>query len=216
MPSGLRGRLAFAAEFAVVVLVAFGYFFLSSLVSLLTPETPRITEADLQVLVLVEIMSMMMLAFLLHLRGWRLEHLGLVPSWNDLTQGWKVVGVTFLAYVAGSQLLAAAAGGDLFEAGIRPGVIVTTALVNAVYEEVFATGYVVAALRQRTSPWTPVLASGLLRASYHLYQGTGGVLIILAMGLAFAYWFARNGRLWPLIAAHAVLDLFVLTEQAGV
>ncbi len=221
MPSRVPERLAFAAELAVVVMVAFGYFILSSVVSLFSPEAPRISEADLQVLVLVELLTMMMLAFLLQLRGWRLEHLGLVPSWDDLAQGWKFVGVAVLAYVAASELLGAVAQGgetarsSLVEAGIRPGFIATVSLVNATYEEVFVTGYLVAALRPRTSPWTPVLASALLRASYHLYQGPGGVLIIMAMGLAFAYWFARNGRLWPLIAAHAALDFFALAGETS-
>ena len=41
------------------------------------------------------------------------------------------------------------------------------------------------------------------------------LLFSLAMGLAFAYWFARNGRLWPLIAAHAVLDFFALAGETS-
>ena len=217
MPGGVPGRLSFAAEFAIVVVVAFGYFIVGSLVTLRGPESARITEADLQSLIVIEMSGMLMLGFLLHLRGWQLTDLGLVPTWEDVARGWKVVGITLLGYFALSLLLGSiapvseAASSQLVEPGIKPGVIAATSVINAVYEEVFVTGYVIAALRRRTSPWTPVLVSAGLRASYHLYQGVWGALIILLLGLAFAYWYARNGRLWPLIAAHAGLDLYALT-----
>jgi membrane protease YdiL (CAAX protease family) len=45
-----------------------------------------------------------------------------------------------------------------------------------------------------------------IRVFYHFYQGAVGVVGIAPMALLFAYWFARTGRLWPLIVAHALTD----------
>ena len=40
-----------------------------------------------------------------------------------------------------------------------------------------------------------------------------GVLGIVPMALLFAYWYAHTRRLWPLIVAHAILDLVGLAVQ---
>ncbi|MFD1296210.1 CPBP family intramembrane glutamic endopeptidase [Lysobacter gummosus] len=41
-----------------------------------------------------------------------------------------------------------------------------------------------------------------IRIAYHLYQGSAGVVSIVPMGLAYAWLYARTGRLWPLVLAH--------------
>ena len=51
-------------------------------------------------------------------------------------------------------------------------------------------------------------------ASYHFYQGALGVLGITPMVLLFAYWFARTGRLWPLVVAHALQDFTALVVDS--
>ena len=49
---------------------------------------------------------------------------------------------------------------------------------------------------------------------YHFYQGALGVLSITPMGPLFAYWFARTGRLWPLVVAHALQDFTALVVDS--
>ncbi|MDQ2750113.1 MAG: CPBP family intramembrane metalloprotease, partial [Actinomycetota bacterium] len=49
-------------------------------------------------------------------------------------------------------------------------------------------------------------ASAVLRGSYHLYQGFGGFLGNMVMGLIFGYWFQRTRRVMPLVIAHFLLD----------
>ncbi len=46
-----------------------------------------------------------------------------------------------------------------------------------------------------------------IRLAYHLYQGPAGIINIVPGGLIFAYWFAKTGRLWPVVTAHAIHDL---------
>ena len=60
---------------------------------------------------------------------------------------------------------------------------------------------VVVAARPRSA------ASAALRASYHLYQGWGGFLGNLAMGLLFSVLFVRWRRTWPFVVAHFLLDV---------
>jgi uncharacterized protein len=81
---------------------------------------------------------------------------------------------------------------------------------STVFEEVFVCGYVVSALKERTGVTFAVNVSAGIRVFYHFYQGSLGLLAIAPMALLFGYWFARTGRLWPLIVAHALQDFIGL------
>lgn len=86
-------------------------------------------------------------------------------------------------------------------------VLVLQAVKNAVLEEVIVVGYLVTRLRQLgIGPRAATGLSALLRGSYHLYQGFGPFLGNAVMGVVFAEWFQRRGRILPLIVAHTVLD----------
>jgi uncharacterized protein len=87
-------------------------------------------------------------------------------------------------------------------------VLVLLAIANAVLEEVVVVGYLMTRLRE--IGWaTPaaVAASALLRGSYHLYQGVGGLVGNAVMGVVFALFFVRFKRIGPLIIAHSLLDI---------
>jgi uncharacterized protein len=87
-------------------------------------------------------------------------------------------------------------------------VLVLAAVQNAVLEEVVVVGYLMTRLRQMGHRLLPVvLMSALLRGSYHLYQGIGAFVGNAVMGVLFALFFARWGRLLPLVIAHTILDV---------
>lgn len=87
-------------------------------------------------------------------------------------------------------------------------VLVLAALQNAVLEEVVVVGFLMTRLRQiGVSRWWTIAASAALRGSYHLYQGFGGFIGNLVMGVVFAWWYDRNKRVMPLIIAHWLLDI---------
>jgi membrane protease YdiL (CAAX protease family) len=78
----------------------------------------------------------------------------------------------------------------------------------ALLEEVIVAGYLIRRLLQfGWSGVAAIVASGLLRASYHLYQGWGGFAGNLALGLAFGFVFLRWRRTWPLVVAHFSVDV---------
>ena len=83
------------------------------------------------------------------------------------------------------------------------------AVEAGVVEEVIVLGYLVTRLQQLSwSPAVAILASAVLRGSYHLYQGLGGFVGNVAMGLLFGVLFLRWGRrTWPFVVAHALLDI---------
>lgn len=94
-------------------------------------------------------------------------------------------------------------------------VLVLSAVHNAVLEEVVVVGYLMTRLRQLT--WSApalLVASALVRGSYHLYQGVGAGIGNAMMGLVFGYWYLRTGRVMPLVVAHTVLDIVAFVGYA--
>ncbi|ARZ71298.1 membrane protein [Streptomyces albireticuli] len=94
-------------------------------------------------------------------------------------------------------------------------VLIASAVQNALLEEVVVVGYLLRRLGQLG--WTPVAAlaaSAGLRGSYHLYQGVGGLLGNMAMGVVFVLLYRRWGRVGPLVAAHALIDIVAFVGYA--
>jgi membrane protease YdiL (CAAX protease family) len=82
-----------------------------------------------------------------------------------------------------------------------------SAFGNAWAEEVLVVGYLITRLRQLgLRENSSLLVSAVLRGSYHLYQGFGGFLGNVVMGLVFGRVWQRTNRLWPLILAHFFID----------
>ncbi len=87
-------------------------------------------------------------------------------------------------------------------------VLILSAVQNAVLEEVIVVGYLLRRLGQLG--WTPMaalVASSVLRGSYHLYQGIGGFVGNVVMGVVFVLLYRRWGRVGPLVVAHSLLDI---------
>ena len=55
--------------------------------------------------------------------------------------------------------------------------------------------------------WQIVVFSAVVRGAYHLYQGFGGGIGNVVMGLVFGYLYLRWRRVGPLVVAHVILDL---------
>jgi membrane protease YdiL (CAAX protease family) len=110
-----------------------------------------------------------------------------------------------IAYRAGINLSVSAQG--LPDEWWRTPVLVLGALENAVVEEVVVLGFVLHRLRQLGWSWSAAIwTSALVRGSYHLYQGFGGFVGNVVMGLLFGWLFKRWGRVMPMIIAHALID----------
>jgi membrane protease YdiL (CAAX protease family) len=87
-------------------------------------------------------------------------------------------------------------------------VLVLAAIENAVLEEVIMIGYLFTRWRQIGWSWPLVIGlSAAIRGTYHLYQGFGGFIGNLAMGLILGLFFLRTRRVMPLVIAHTLLDV---------
>lgn len=141
--------------------------------------------------------------------------------WSDLGRGALVA-----AGIGGSGLLlylgARAAGFNLTvvpeslpDVWWKLPVLVLSAMQNSVVEEVIVVGYLLRRLDQLG--WSPVgalAASSVLRGTYHLYQGIGGFVGNLVMGVIFVWLYRRWGRVGPLVAAHALIDIVAFVGYA--
>lgn len=93
--------------------------------------------------------------------------------------------------------------------------LLLAAIKAAALEETIAVGYLFERLRQLgIRPTHRIWISAALRGSYHLYQGLGGFIGNLAMGLVFGYLYQRFGRLTPLLIAHFVIDATIFVGFA--
>ncbi|MFE4372699.1 CPBP family intramembrane glutamic endopeptidase [Streptomyces sp. NPDC056835] len=87
-------------------------------------------------------------------------------------------------------------------------VLILSAVQNSVLEEVIVVGYLLRRLGQLGwSPMGALVASSVLRGSYHLYQGIGGFIGNMVMGVVFVLLYRRWGRVGPLVVAHTLLDI---------
>lgn len=118
-----------------------------------------------------------------------------------------------VAYTSGVNLAVVAQA--LPEAWWRWPVLIGAAIQNSILEEVIILAFVMRRLTQLGwGPWPTVVTSGVVRGSYHLYQGIGGLLGNMAMGLFFGWLFVRWGRVLPFLVAHALIDIVAFLGYA--
>jgi membrane protease YdiL (CAAX protease family) len=94
-------------------------------------------------------------------------------------------------------------------------VLILSAVENAVLEEVVMIGFLFTRLRQLS--WNVIAIIGfsaIIRGSYHLYQGIGGFIGNLIMGVIFGLIYLRWKRVAPLVVAHTLLDVTAFVGYA--
>lgn len=94
-------------------------------------------------------------------------------------------------------------------------VLIGSALANSWAEEVVMVAYLITQLRRLG--WSEngsLVAQALLRGAYHLYQGLGGFVGNIVMGLVFGRVWQRTNRLWMLVGAHGLIDVVAFAGYA--
>ncbi|WP_107417786.1 CPBP family intramembrane glutamic endopeptidase [Streptomyces sp. CB03238] len=164
-----------------------------------------------------------LVAHLLIREGAGLRAIGFDRSrpWPDLGRGALIaagIGSAGLAF----YLVARATGANLTvvpealpEVWWKYPVLILSAVQNSVLEEVIVVGYLLRRLGQLGwSPMAALVTSSVLRGSYHLYQGIGGFIGNMVMGVVFVLLYRRWGRVGPLVVAHALLDIVAFVGYA--
>lgn len=94
-------------------------------------------------------------------------------------------------------------------------ILLLSAVGASLLEEVIMIGYLFTRLRERgVGDHKIIWLSALLRGTYHLYQGFGGFIGNMAMGVLFGYIYKRTGKLVPLLFAHFLLDAIIFVGYA--
>ena len=94
-------------------------------------------------------------------------------------------------------------------------VLVLAALQNSLLEEVIMIGYLFTRLRALRWGWLAIiLTSAVVRGGYHLYQGFGGFVGNLIMGLILGLVYLKWKRVGPLVVAHTLLDVVAFVGYA--
>ena len=206
----------------VVIAIAFGPFVYASLYYAMHPDVATVSSAgDFRWMMVSEVVQGTLVAAFLWARGWTTAALGFTkPSWKDLRHGAALVGVViagswityYIALAIRPELQVANVAID--EGGMPPALVLAFSIVNATYEELFVCAYIVAAWRGPDS-WNALAFSSILRLSYHLYQGAIAIALIFPFGVMFAWYFARQRRILPLIIAHGVIDVLGLLQSGA-
>ena len=126
-----------------------------------------------------------------------------------------IPGLGLYALAKGLDLNTTVAASNLTEAWWTVPVLVLAATQNAVLEEVVMVGYLFRRWGQAGwGTWQVIITSAVVRGCYHLYQGFGGFVGNLVMGLVFGWVYTRTRRVMPLVVAHTVLDVVAFVGYA--
>jgi membrane protease YdiL (CAAX protease family) len=217
MLAGYIRSLSPTMELWIVLLVAFALPIARSQMYLLDPT--GFEPSNLRGLVIEESAVLLALGYFLSIRGWDFAGLTAHPSWLDglmgvvfslmFMQAWSVAwrGLQFFV----PQFLLAS--NTEFTLGLDFPTLLAICVINPIFEELLVCGYVISAVSARYGLNFAIGTSVFIRCAYHTYQGLEGVGCMMLLGIFFAIWFVRTGRLWPLIIAHAVGDFLGLVRS---
>jgi uncharacterized protein len=206
-------------EFPIVMLCAFGYSLVTVLqVFLAQPEAFVFTGETARSILILESVILLILGWFLRWRGWTLARLGLMPSWRSTLMGIALMPIAYIVYalifvmlpllVPAVQTLSQIKSISI--SGVELWQVILIALLNPIFEEVFVCGYAIQWLKKYNHIVIAVMISVTIRAAYHLYQPIPSAIGIWGIGLVFGSFYARTNRLWAVVVAHVIFDLWGL------
>lgn len=96
-------------------------------------------------------------------------------------------------------------------------ILLLWSLANAFGEEVVVVFWLMTRLRHLKWALPVAIAfSSVLRGCYHLYQGVSAGFGNIVMGVVFAWFHHRTGRVWPLVIAHFVIDAVAFVGYSAI
>lgn len=188
-----------------------------------TPDRPWLDFAYQLAHLVLPLVPVALALYLMTLSGDRRE-IGFDRKrpWFDLSRGALVfvgIGIPGLGLYLAARALGINTNvnpANLAEHWWTAPMLIALACMNGVVEEVIMLGFVFNRLRR--IGWGPVayiMASATIRATYHLYQGFGGFLGNLVMGIIFGLLYLHWRRVAPLVVAHALLDVAAFVGYAA-
>lgn len=226
MKSFIR-NLSAPAEFFLVVLACFWWGILGSIRALVSGlwgvnsaavnATAEYTDRGVLTLVILEFSSLAVTFWIARIRGWSLRSFDLHPSWRLTAAGIvlcvAIVSVRYISAVLTNVIFPGAVHLLPVASHVSVPMLILALAINPVFEEMMETGYFVRSLEQY-GMWGAVLASALFRAFLHAHLGVNAIVVVFPIGLIFGFVYWRWRRLWPLVVAHALFDLYALFPRS--
>jgi membrane protease YdiL (CAAX protease family) len=222
-------------EFVVVAALVMALPIRNSTVAALHGSSGRFMQlfmADTRLSWAIVLESVLLGLFLLYLhrRGWRPADLRVGLGWWTTLEG---LGLFAVCFVATTVVLVAALWVMFkvenrfvyfsdFWASMAPHiarhsihlswpVIVVSMVLNAFLEEVVCMGYIFNQLAARRGPALALIVTVFVRVACHTYQDPAHLTGIAVLFTIYGLFYCRVWKLWPLIFAHLVLDIFSLS-----
>jgi membrane protease YdiL (CAAX protease family) len=211
-------------QLAAVLSTTIGLFLASSLTWLARHHDPtqlQFTNRRVLSVVVIEVAMFALWVPSLRRRGWTLGAMTRPWRGRDLTMGLGLAAATlilveilylgiWLVYRPAALVLA-----SYHSYGpLSWWAVAVLVAVNPAFEEALYLGLAATVIRDRYGAGAALAIAVVLRMLVHVYQGPLSLLTVLPVGVLFTAYYLRTRRLWPLILAHAVLDLLALASIA--
>ncbi|MBK9284379.1 MAG: CPBP family intramembrane metalloprotease [Sphingobacteriaceae bacterium] len=85
-------------------------------------------------------------------------------------------------------------------------------IVNSFFEELLLIGYLFKRF-EKLHPALIILISSIIRASFHTYLGWQNLPSVFILALIFGLYYTRQKKLWPIIIAHAIGNIFYFFNE---
>lgn len=217
-----RTLLADILEIIIVIAVGLGLFIYASTDNILNHHTERAVKAynsaDFYFIIIYELIVSAVLFDYLRSKHWTWKDFNLHFSISMIGIALLLVAIRNIIGIAGIKTLTAL---NIVDYTKEPTVLlqsnilgmVLMLIVNSVYEEMLLVGYLFKKLEKYGHPALIIFISFLIRESYHTYQGWGNVPMVLSLSLVFGIYYIRYKKLWPLIIAHCLGNVFVFLNN---
>lgn len=187
----------------------------ATIVGSITPDRPALDVAYQLAGIVIALGPVALVWYLLRRSGDGMAGIGLdrAAPGPDLRRGVILaaavggVGLAFylIAYQLGISVAVTAVTAEQFWWTVP--LLLLEAAQNAVVEEVIILGYFLTRTQQAgVSARAGIIGAALIRGTYHLYQGFGGFIGNLVMGLLFGWLFTKWRRTTPFVVAHFLID----------
>lgn len=199
-------------DLVLVTAICFGLFILSSLDGVIQGFPPhRVTDQQLASLIFIELSATMVAVTYMRFRGHDMRKLFPSPTVNGALVGGALYLLTLaialpLQALLGHDATLSGTNGAFHPEGVSMAMVLLGSVVNGMYEEIFLLGFLQRALKPSEGHFA-VGTVLLVRLSYHLYQGPGGVLFVAVFGVVAGYYYLKTGKLWPAVVAHMIGDV---------
>jgi membrane protease YdiL (CAAX protease family) len=204
------------AELWLVVWVCGGLFVASSITRLLQSHGAPVVFDATHAFRLLGSEAFLAIAFvpLLHTRGWTVQRVTAPWESRDIVRAVAIFSALY-AIELGVAHVAPLFGVTAHTSGVQVSwslpwlLIASISALNPIFEEFLYLGYVFNATK-RYGAVVAATSAVCLRVAIHAYQGPGALVQHVLIAVVLTVYYARTRRLWPVIMAHGILDIFAL------